>query len=103
MTTAVGPSIAAVLFTIADLIARGGAPDPRGVMASQRFGLEVETSTLAELRAWAARLGIDVQARNSQPYNRNGAPHTLTNAYGEWDGTRVRLHCCEPVERTGDK
>jgi hypothetical protein len=103
MTTTAGPSIAAILFTVADLIARGGAPDPRGVMVSERYGLEVETSTLVELRAWAASLGIDVQARDSQPYTSNGVPHTLTNAYGAWGGTRVRLQCCEPVERAGDQ
>lgn len=103
MTTAFCPSIAVVLFTIADLLARGGAPEPCSVMMSERFGLEVETATLVELRAWAARLGIDVHARYSQPYTRDGVPHILTNAYGAWRGTSVRLHCCEPVDRAGDQ
>ncbi|MEJ3747886.1 hypothetical protein WEI85_31920 [Actinomycetes bacterium KLBMP 9797] len=101
MTPAVSPSMAVVLFAVADLLAHGGAPDPRSVTVSERFGLEVETWTLVELRAWAARLGIDVQARYSQPYTYDGISHTLTNTYGTWRGTAVRLHCCEPVDGAG--
>lgn len=92
------PSIAAVLFNTADVIARG-MPDPIGVDVSVRFGLTVDLGTHADLRAWADRLGLSVPPWCSQPYiTDDGILCQLTNVPGTWRGAPVRLHCLEPVD-----
>jgi hypothetical protein len=92
------PTIPVVLFSTADVIARG-LPDPARVEVTVRFGLTVDLGTHADLREWARRFGLAVQPWHSQPYVRDdGAVCQLTNVAGRWRGVPVHLHCCEPVE-----
>jgi hypothetical protein len=92
------PTIPVVLFATADAIVRG-LSEPLNVHMSGRFGLEVEVATHRELRVWAERLGLAVAPSGSQPFIRyDGALCELTNVYGTWRGTRINLHCCEPVD-----
>lgn len=91
-------TIAVALVATADVIDRGGLPEPLSVRVSTRFGLDLEMATHAELRAWVRRLGLTVQPYSSQPYvDRDGVLCQLTSVYGTWRDTPTTVHCCEPV------
>lgn len=93
-------SIPLMLYTVADAIARVGLPEPDQVYVDPDNGICVRARTRADLDRWCDHIGIGYSEwdRRSQPFNGDGVPRTLTNAYGEWHGMRVNVNCCVPVD-----
>ncbi len=94
-----GLSVPVLLVATADVIMRGGLPEPSQVEVSARWGLSVDLVTHSQLRVWADRFGLAAHARSSQSFVRDdGVVCQLTNLYGRWWDADVRLHCLEPID-----
>jgi hypothetical protein len=104
------PSLPLILFAVADAFARGGMPEPADVRVDGNRSLTLDfAADEAGARRWAEAMGIDPDEPRyprwrTQPYvsraeATEGQQFTLINAYGEWQGIRVRLTALVPVEQ----
>jgi hypothetical protein len=96
------PSMALILFAVADALARGRMPEPGGVEYETGHGLTLHFDNEKDALRWAKRFGIDpTDSSNwrSQPYTsqHDGQHYTLINGYGTWHGATARIHVREPV------
>jgi hypothetical protein len=96
------PSMALLLFAVADAVARGRMPEPASVEYQTGSGLTLYFDNEKDGRRWAKRFGIDPTepyAWSSQPYTsqHDGRHYTLTNGYGAWHGVTARVNVREPV------
>lgn len=96
------PSLPLILFAVADAIARGRMPEPKGVEYETGRGLTLHFDNEADAARWAKRVGIDPADRadwHSQAYTsqHDGQQYTLINGYSTWHGATAHIRVREPV------
>ncbi|MBM0205065.1 hypothetical protein JNW90_19905 [Micromonospora sp. STR1s_5] len=93
-------SLPSMLFTIADLVARRGWPEPIGLQVrfhhdSGEMLIDVDLRTEADVQRWAKLLGN--RGVSQQEVKGAHGPYTLFSATAHWRGAFVMVDARVPV------